>query len=329
MYEKDRPKSRNFYSKFEMFRILLTTMIPHNLLVILGPTATGKTRLAVALALEQGGEIISADSRQVYRGLDIGAGKDLDEYTVNDKKVPYHLIDEVLLDQEFSVFDFQKRFYEVFHKLSARNVLPVLVGGSGLYLESVLMEYNLAAVPGNPTLRSELSDLSFEELKERLAQIKRLHNVSDFGSPERVIRAIEIATFQRNHPAEVRPALSPLIFGIRVEHQVLRQHIHDRLHKRLNQGLIAEVEQLIKRGVSHERLDSLGLEYRYVTRLLNGTIKSQDDLAQKLEQAIYHFARRQESWFRRMERKGIRIQWLEGADIISARAIINKHETVT
>jgi tRNA dimethylallyltransferase len=301
----------------------------HNLLVILGPTATGKTRLAVALAFEQGGEIISADSRQVYRGLDIGAGKDLDEYTVNGRKVPYHLIDEVDLDQEFSVFDFQRRFYEVFQNLSARNVLPVLVGGSGLYLDSVLMEYNLAAVPEDPMLRAELLGLSFEDLKLRLAQVKRLHNVSDFGSPERVIRAIEIATFQKNHPAPSRPALCPLIFGINVEHHVLRQRIHDRLHRRLSQGLIVEVEQLIKRGVFKERLISLGLEYRYVTRFLNGTIKSHDELALKLEQAIYQFARRQESWFRRMERKGINIHWLTGVDLISARAVIQKHETIT
>jgi tRNA dimethylallyltransferase len=300
-------------------------MNSHNLLVIVGPTATGKTRLAVTLALEQGGEIISADSRQVYRGLDIGAGKDLDEYMVDGQKVPYHLIDEVDLDQEFSVFDFQRRFYEVFDNVSARGVLPVLVGGTGLYLDSILMEYNLVAVPENLMLRTELYGLSFEELKQRLAQVKRLHNVSDFGSPERVIRAIEITTFQKNHAAEVRPALNPLIFGIQVEHQILRQRIHDRLHRRFNQGLIAEVEQLIKRGVSQERLDSLGLEYRYVTRFLTGAITSQDELALKLEQAIYQFARRQESWFRRMERKGIRIHWLEGADLNSAREVIQKH----
>ncbi len=307
----------------------IDSMHPFNLLVILGPTATGKTRLAAALAHEQGGEILSADSRQVYRGLDIGAGKDLGEYTVNGQKVPYHLIDEADLDQEFSVFDFQRRFYEVFVTVSARHVLPVLVGGSGLYLDSVLMNYNLAAVPENPRLRAELSGLSFEELKLRLAQVKRLHNISDFGSPERVIRAIEIADFQKNLPTRERPRVCPLILGIHVEHQLLRRRIHDRLQARFIQGLIVEVEQLIKKGISEERLTSLGLEYRYVTGFLNGAIKSEDELALKLESAIYQFARRQESWFRRMERKGIRIHWLEGSDIISARAVIMKYERIT
>jgi tRNA dimethylallyltransferase len=297
-------------------------MEPYNLLVIVGPTATGKTHLAAALASEQGGEIISADSRQVYRGLDIGAGKDLDEYTVNGQKVPHHLIDEVDLDQEFSLFDFQNRFYEIFANLQARRVLPLLVGGSGLYLDSVLMGYNLAEVPEDPKLRAELSPLSFEELKQRLAQLKRLHNVSDFGSPERTIRAIEIALHQKTHPAPARPLLNPLILGISVDHQTLRQRIHDRLTARMEQGLIAEVEQLINRGVPKMRLDSLGLEYRYVTRFLEGAIQTQTELSVMLERAIYQFARRQESWFRRMERQGIPIHWLEGADLASARAVI-------
>jgi tRNA dimethylallyltransferase len=294
-----------------------------NLLVVLGPNASGKTRLGVKLAHALSGEVISADSRQVYRGLDIGAGKDLEEYTCENKRIPYHLIDIVGLEDEFNVFDYQQRFYEVFKILQARKVLPVMVGGTGLYLESVLKAYKMVQVPEDSRLRAELDRLSADELKEKLVEVKeRLHNVSDFGSRERMIRAIEIAVHTQTDQPPEAPGIRPLVLGTRWERRELRERIAIRLRERIQAGLIEEVEGLRAQGVSWERLDSLGLEYRYVADFLRGKIGTTDDLLSDLSIAIGRFAKKQESWFRRMERGGIQIHWVEKADFDTALKIV-------
>jgi tRNA dimethylallyltransferase len=294
-----------------------------NLLVVLGPNASGKTRLGVKLAHALSGEVISADSRQVYRGLDIGAGKDLEEYTCENKRIPYHLIDIVGLEDEFNVFDYQQRFYEVFKILQARKVLPVMVGGTGLYLESVLKAYKMVQVPEDSRLRDELDRLSADELKEKLVEVKeRLHNVSDFGSRERMIRAIEIAVHTQTDQPPEAPGIRPLVLGTRWERRELRERIAIRLRERIQAGLIEEVEGLRAQGVSWERLDSLGLEYRYVADFLRGKIGTTDDLLSDLSIAIGRFAKKQESWFRRMERGGIQIHWVEKADFDTALKIV-------
>lgn len=297
-----------------------------NLLVVLGPTASGKTRLGVKLAHALSGEVVSADSRQVYRGLDIGAGKDLDEYTCEGRRIPYHLIDIVGLEDEFNVFDYQQRFYDVFKILRARNVLPVMVGGTGLYLESVLKAYKMVQVPEDTKLRDELERLSAGELKEKLVEVKeRLHNVSDFGSRERMIRAIEIAVHTRTDQPPEAPEMRPLVLGTRWERRELRERIAIRLRERLQAGLIEEVEGLRATGVTWERLDALGLEYRYVADFLRGKIATTDDLLSDLAIAIGRFAKRQESWFRRMERGGVGIHWVERADFETALEIVKRH----
>ncbi len=299
---------------------------PKNLLVVLGPNASGKTRLGVGLAGALGGEIVSADSRQVYRGLDIGAGKDLSEYTRAGRRIPYHLIDVVGLEDEFNVFDYQQRFYDVFRILQARKILPVMVGGTGLYLESVLKAYKMVQVPADTRLRAELDRLSAAELKEKLVSVKEcMHNVSDFGSRERMIRAIEIAVHtQQDEPPEA-PDIYPLVLGTRWERRELRERIALRLKERLQAGLIEEVEGLRAQGIPRSRLDALGLEYRYVADFLRGKIDTTDDLLSDLSIAIGRFAKRQESWFRRMERGGVEIHWVEKADFDSAMKIVKRH----
>ncbi len=282
----------------------------HNLLVILGPTASGKTRVAVQVASELQGEIISADSRQVYRGMDIGTGKDLRQYG----SVPYHLIDIVDPGYEFNVFEFQRRFAQAYSEIRARGRLPLLAGGTGLYLESVLGGYRFIEVPENLRLRQELAGISHEDLASRLQQLNpHPHNTTDLLDWQRLIRAIEIAEFQR--AAQVQPPppeISPMIFGIKWPRDVLRRRITHRLKERLNHGLIEEVDRLHKNGVSWEVLDFYGLEYRFVALFLKGAL-NRNDMYQKLNSAIYHFAKRQETWFRRMERRGTLIHWLEGA----------------
>lgn len=297
-----------------------------NLLVVLGPNASGKTRLGVRLAGALSGEIVSADSRQVYRGLDIGAGKDLSEYTCEGRRIPYHLIDVVELEDEFNVFDFQQRFYEVFRILEARRVLPVMVGGTGLYLESVLKAYKMVQVPEDTRLRAELDRLSADELKDKLVSVKqRLHNVSDFGSRERMIRAIEIAVHTEADEPPEAPEIRPLVLGTRWERRELRERIILRLKERMQAGLIEEVEGLRAQGVPWPRLDALGLEYRYVARFLRGKIGTTDDLFSDLSIAIGRFAKKQESWFRRMERGGIEIHWVERADFDAAMEIVKRY----
>ncbi len=293
------------------------------MLVVLGPTASGKTRLGVRLAHALGGEVVSADSRQVYRGLSIGAGKDLEEYRVNGVPVPYHLIDIVDLDDEFSVFDYQKRFFEVFEAVMARGALPVVVGGTGLYIEAVLKGYQMVEVPEDRDLRAELASLSHEALVARLRALKdRLHNVTDLRDRDRLVRAIEIAAFSKGRAAEQTPALRPLILGTKWPRAELRARIRERLKDRLENGMIEEVEGLVAQGVSWEKLHFLGLEYRYIAAFLEGKIRNRNDLLQKLCGAISRFAKRQESWFRRMERDGMVIRWVDRADFAAATRIV-------
>ncbi|MBI5968841.1 MAG: tRNA (adenosine(37)-N6)-dimethylallyltransferase MiaA [Deltaproteobacteria bacterium] len=282
-----------------------------NLLVILGPTASGKTRVGVQVARALDGEIISADSRQVYRGMDIGTGKDLEEYG----SVPYHLIDFVNPGYEFNLFEFQRRFIEAFNVIQARGRLPILVGGTGMYLDAVLRGYELLEVPENPRLRKELATLPLDTLAERLKRVSpRLHNTTDLLDRERLTRAIEIAEFsgERGQHTPPLPDLKPVVFGIKWKRNFLRQRITQRLKDRLNRGLIEEVERLYRAGVSFETLEFYGLEYRFVAKYLRGEL-NKNDMFQKLNSAIHQFAKKQETWFRRMEREGIVINWVDGS----------------
>lgn len=281
-----------------------------NLLVILGPTASGKTRLAVAAARALNGEIISADSRQVFRRMDIGSGKDLEEYG----EIPYHLIDILEPGEEFSVFDFQRRFIEAFSLVTSRGRLPVLAGGTGLYLDSVLRGYRMVTAPENPELRRELEELSLEQLQGRLlALVPEQHNTTELLQRERLVRAIEIALHQEASTELVAlPSLRPLVFGIRIEREIVRRRITERLKSRLNGGMIDEVRRLLADGVPPARLESYGLEYRFVSRYLSGEL-NRNDMFQKLNAAIHDFAKRQDTWFRKMERQGIKIIWLDAS----------------
>ena len=290
-----------------------------NCVVVLGPTASGKTALGVRIARALGGEVLSADSRQVYRGLDIGAGKDLDEYVVGNAQVPYHLTDLVDLDHEFSVFEYQQRFFETFEDVLSRNALPVVVGGTGLYLEAVLIGYKMVEAPVDPVLREELAGLDMAELEDRLRLVKTdLHNVTDLGDRKRMVRAIEIAEHARTHEPRPAPEVRALILGTQWDRAVLHDRIEKRLRERLEHGLIEEVTGLLQRGVPAERLRLLGLEYRYVTDYLEGDIKNRNDLFQKLNTAIRNFAKRQETWFRRMERNETAIRWIRNGDLEKA-----------
>jgi tRNA dimethylallyltransferase len=281
----------------------------YDTLVIMGPTASGKTRLGVGVARELGGEIISADSRQVYRGMDIGTGKDLEEYG----GIPYHLIDILDPGEEFNVFRFQRRCFSALEEILDRGRLPIIVGGTGLYLDAVLRGYRMVEAPENPDLRSEFVRLSPEELASRLLSLNpRLHNTTDLLDRERLVRAIEIAEYERTHEPEQLPEIRPVVFGVRWERSILRQRITARLKARLDAGLIEEVERLHREGVAYETLEFYGLEYRFVARFLKGEL-NRNDLFQKLNSAIHDFAKRQETWFRRMERQGIEIHWLDGA----------------
>ena len=283
-----------------------------NLLVILGPTASGKTRLAVAAAMALDGEIISADSRQVFRRMDIGTGKDLEEYG----DVPCHLLDILEPGDEFSVFDFQRHFSTAFNQVMSRGRLPLLVGGTGLYLDSVLRGYQLVAVPENQELRRELAGLSLDQLRELLLRLlPGQHNTTDLLQRERLVRAIEIARHQGGGEADVTvqlPLLKPLIFGIKIMREIVRQRITERLKARLAGGMIDEVQRLLAEGVPIARLESYGLEYRYISRYLAGEI-NRNDMFQKLNAAIHDFAKKQDNWFRKMERHGLEIIWLDAA----------------
>lgn len=283
----------------------------YDILAVVGPTACGKTSLAVDLALSiDGAEIISADSRQVYRGMDIGTGKDIAEYTRGGVTVPSHLIDIVDAGEKYNLFEFQRDFLIAYEDIKARGSFPIMCGGSGLYVESVLKGYRLLPVPENPVLRAELEEKSLEELTAILATYKQLHNNTDTDSKKRAIRAIEIEEYYLSCPVEERsfPRLNALVVGVSVDREVRRQRISRRLRERLEQGMVDEVRGLLESGVTAEQLVYYGLEYKFLTLYLTGAMEY-DDMVHALEIAIHQFAKRQMTWFRGMERKGIRIHW--------------------
>jgi tRNA dimethylallyltransferase len=285
-----------------------------NLIVILGPTASGKTHLASKLAYDLQGEIISADSRQVYKNMDIGTGKDLNQYIINGRRIPYHLIDIVAPENEFNLFEFQHKFYKIFSELIEKKILPVLVGGTGLYLESVLTGYNMPYAPMNQELRKDLYRKSKDELQKMLLALKpQLHNKTDLEDSERLIRAIEIERVRSTKDQTQKPDINAVVFGIRWERSMLRQRITVRLKERLEQGMIEEVMKLHTAGLTWTKLESFGLEYRFISQYLQRKITF-DEMTNKLNTAIHQFAKRQETWFRRMEKKGIVINWLQSND---------------
>lgn len=281
------------------------------LITILGPTASGKTSLAVAFAQRLNAEIISADSRQVYRGMDIGTGKDLSEYFINGRQIPYHLIDILDAGEKYNLFEFQHDFHQVFSEIKNRNRLPVLCGGTGLYIEAVLKGYKLPDVPENPELRESLKNKSLQELTDILSSYGPLHNTTDIDSARRAIRAIEIAAFTAKQSPDYFefPPLKSVIFGVNPDRDIRRQKITARLKQRLNEGMIEEVRGLIQNGVHSDDLMYYGLEYKYVTQFVLGEI-SYNDMYERLEIAIHQFAKRQMTWFRGMERRGFLIHWI-------------------
>ena len=301
-----------------------------NLLTILGATASGKTRLAVALAERLRGEIISADSRQVFRGMDIGSGKDLHEYGA----IPHHLINILDAGEEFSVFAFQRLFLAAWHHITAGGRMPILCGGSGLYLDAALRGYRMAEIPPDGQLRAELALKSDQELCLILNSLRPdQHNQTDLLDRQRTIRAIEIARHDSSarSGAEPYPEIHPLVIGIRLERPEMRRRITERLRQRLDNGLIEEVRNLHDRGIAWERLDYYGLEYRYVGAFLRGDL-SRNDMFQKLNSAIHDFAKRQGNWFRKMERQGIVIHWVDGAgepleESLAIIAVAGKNES--
>lgn len=285
----------------------------YDILAVVGPTACGKTSLAVDLALSiDGAEIISADSRQVYRGMDIGTGKDIAEYTRDGVTVPSHLIDIVNAGEKYNLFEFQRDFLAAYEDIKARGSYPIVCGGSGLYVESVLKGYRLLPVPENPALRAELENKSLEELTAVLATYKQLHNNTDTDSKKRAIRAIEIEEYYRTCPVEERsfPQLNALVVGVSVDRETRRERISRRLRERLEQGLVDEVRALLDRGITAEQLIYYGLEYKFLTLYLTGNMKY-DDMVRGLEIAIHQFAKRQMTWFRGMEKRGVHIRWVD------------------
>ena len=286
----------------------------HDLLVITGPTATGKTRLAALVADRLGGEVISADSRQVYRGMDIGTGKDLSDYIVDGRSVPVHLVDIVDAGYRYNVYEYQRDFLQVFKDLTVRGVFPVVCGGSGMYVDSIVSGYRLVQVPVNGSLRALLAGRSLEELTEMLSQYKSLHNKTDVDTVKRAVRAIEIADWYAHHPVDETPfpVRNPLVTAVFVDRETRRQRISDRLRVRLEQGMIEEVQRLLAGGIHPDDLIYYGLEYKYITLYLMNRL-SRGEMVQKLEVEIHRFAKRQMTWFRGMERRGIAINWIDGS----------------
>lgn len=287
----------------------------YDILAVVGPTACGKTSLAVDLALSIGGaEIISADSRQVYRGMDIGTGKDIAEYTRDGVTVPSHLIDIVDAGEKYNLFEFQRDFLVAYEDIKARGSFPIMCGGSGLYVESVLKGYRLLPVPENPVLRAELEEKSLEELTAILATYKQLHNNTDTDSKKRAIRAIEIEEYYLSCPVEERsfPQLNALVVGMSVDREIRRERISRRLRERLEQGMVDEVRALLDSGVTSEQLVYYGLEYKFLTLYLTGAMEY-DEMVRALEIAIHQFAKRQMTWFRGMEKRGVPIRWVDAS----------------
>jgi tRNA dimethylallyltransferase len=308
--------------------------MPNSLLItVLGPTASGKTAFAARLACSLEGEIISADSRQVYRKMDIGTGKDYSEYEVDGRKVPYHLIDIVDAGYQYSIFEYLRDFKNVWDDISRRGKQAILCGGSGMYIESVTSSYRLVDAPHDNLLRKKLETRTDNELREMLSSFRALHNVSDTSSRERLIRAVEIASQQadENRTPGIFPEPEILILGLRGDRDQRRKRITSRLDQRLKEGLIDEVKQLLEEGLTAEALMYYGLEYKFVTLYLTGNITF-DQMRERLNTAIHQFAKRQMTWFRRMERNGYSINWMETGtnmeeNLRAALAIISRHKT--
>jgi tRNA dimethylallyltransferase len=303
----------------------------YNLVTILGPTATGKTKLAAKLADFFNGEIISADSRQVYRGMDIGTGKDLNDYIVNGRKIKYHLIDIIDPSEEFNLFLFKKFFQSSFKVIIENKKLPFLVGGTGLYLSSILQNYQLHEVsPTNPKAFgagfesdrfNELNSKENSELKTILLELNpKQHNTTDLLDKERIIKAIMVAEAKKNS-SQIDFEINPVIIGVLPEHSEIKKRITDRLQFRLQNGMIDEVKKLLENGISFEKLNFFGLEYRYIGLYLRDEL-NYNDMFQKLNSSIHQFAKRQATWFRKMEREGVKINWIDSSDFEKAKEII-------
>lgn len=281
------------------------------MITILGPTASGKTHLAVQLAYELKAEIISADSRQVYQGMDIGTGKDLNEYEIDGKKIPYHLIDILPAGAEYNVFRFQEDFLQLYKQLLSEKM--ILCGGTGLYLDAVLKAYHLIEVPIDPIFHKKCEEKPIEMLISELEQIKKTHNTTDFQDKKRLIRALEIALFEEQNKNSKNdfPIIKNTVFGISVERSVLKERINKRLNERLNTGMIEEVENLMKQGISLEKLLYYGLEYKFIGQYLQKKL-TYDEMHEQLQIGIHQYSKKQMTWFRRMEKQGIKINWIDG-----------------
>lgn len=297
----------------------IDNMQNQKMITILGPTASGKTSVAAALALRTGGEIISADSRQIYRRMDIGTGKDLADYTIGDVHIPYHLIDIAEPGTKYNLFQYQQDFHQAYDLIRSRGKLPILCGGTGLYIEAVLGGYSLSPVPQNQALRDGLEGKSLEELTRMLAELKRqngsnMHNRTDVDTAQRAIRAIEIETYNLEHPTPERqmPPVDSLVIGINIDRELRREKITRRLKARLDEGMCDEIQGLIDGGINPEDLIYYGLEYKFITEYVIGRI-SYEEMFRQLEIAIHQFAKRQMTWFRGMERRGFTIHWIDAA----------------
>ena len=297
----------------------IDNMQNQKMITILGPTASGKTSVAAALALRTGGEIISADSRQVYRRMDIGTGKDLADYTIGDVHIPYHLIDIVEPGTKYNLFQYQQDFHTAYNDIRSRGKLPILCGGTGLYIEAVLGGYSLSPVPQNQKLRESLEGKSLDQLTQMLVQLKQkngsnMHNRTDVDTAQRAIRAIEIETYNLEHPTPERqmPPVDSLVIGINIDRELRREKITRRLKARLEEGMCDEIRSLIDGGVNPDDLIYYGLEYKFVTEYVVGKT-SYEEMFRKLEIAIHQFAKRQMTWFRGMERRGYTIHWIDAA----------------
>ncbi len=286
----------------------------NELITILGPTASGKTPFAAALAARLDTEIISADSRQIYRGMTIGTGKDLDDYVVNGKKIPYHLIDICEPGYKYNVFEYQHDFFKAFNEIRERGKLPILCGGTGLYIESVLKAYRLLDVPQNQELRERLKDKTLPELETILRSYKKLHNTTDLDTAQRAVRAIEIEEYYLSHDPRKNDyePVNSLIIGISIDRELRRQKITSRLKKRLEEGMVEEVQSLLDSGISPDDLIYYGLEYKFLTQYITGQL-SYKEMFEQLEIAIHQFAKRQMTWFRGMKRRGFQIHWIDAS----------------
>ena len=283
------------------------------MITIIGPTATGKTKLAAHVAAKLNGEVISADSRQVYKGMDLCTGKDYDDYIVDGNKIPYFLIDIVDPGYEYNVYEYQRDFLKIYKNIISRQKLPVLCGGTGLYIEAVLKGYKLVRVPENNSLRKKLEKKKTDELTKMLSSFRSLHNVTDSKDRERLIRAIEIQNYYKENPDLISdfPKIKNEIFGINFDRNIIRRRITERLKARLESGMVDEVNNLLSKGITPEQLKFYGLEYKYITQYIIGEL-NYENMFRNLNTAIHQFAKRQMTWFRRMERSGFKIHWIDG-----------------